>query len=98
MMDHVMVGHHTGTKRAMQPTFTTRPDIRGTFGAVASTHWLATQTGMAVLERGGNAFDAAVAAGFVLQIVEQYEAGRNRGVERSEEHTSELQSPCNLVC
>ena len=46
----------------MQPTFTTRPDIRGTFGAVATTHWLATQTGMAVLERGGNAFDAAAAA------------------------------------
>src|SRR5256885_11719118 len=23
---------------------------------------------------------------------------RKRGVERSEEHTSELQSPCNLVC
>jgi gamma-glutamyltranspeptidase/glutathione hydrolase len=55
----------------MQP-FTTRPDIRGTFGAVATTHWLATQTGMAVLERGGNAFDAAVAAGFVLQIVEPH--------------------------
>src|SRR3954447_10719905 len=57
---------------AMQPTFTTRPDIRGTFGSVATTHWLATQTGMAVLERGGNAFDAAVAAGFVLQIVEPH--------------------------
>ena len=56
----------------MQPAFTTRPDIRGTFGAVATTHWLATQTGMAVLERGGNAFDAAVAAGFVLQIVEPH--------------------------
>jgi gamma-glutamyltranspeptidase/glutathione hydrolase len=56
----------------MQPTFTTRPDIRGTFGAVATTHWLATHTGMAVLERGGNAFDAAVAAGFVLQIVEPH--------------------------
>ena len=56
----------------MQPTFTTRPDIRGTFGAVATTHWLATQTGMALLERGGNAFDAAIAAGFVLQIVEPH--------------------------
>ena len=56
----------------LQMQFTTRPDIRGTFGAVATTHWLATQTGMAVLERGGNAFDAAVAAGFVLQIVEPH--------------------------
>ena len=46
--------------------------MRGTFGAVASTHWLATQTGMAVLERGGNAFDAVCAAGFVLQVVEPH--------------------------
>ncbi len=53
-------------------TFTTRPELRGTFGAVASTHWLATQAGMAVLERGGNAFDAAVAAGFTLQVVEPH--------------------------
>ena len=52
--------------------FTTRPELRGTFGMVASTHWLASQTGMAVLERGGNAFDAAVAAGFVLQVVEPH--------------------------
>ena len=53
-------------------SFTTRPELRGTFGAVASTHWLASQTGMSVLERGGNAFDAAVAAGFVLQVVEPH--------------------------
>ncbi|SOY92537.1 Gamma-glutamyltransferase [Cupriavidus taiwanensis] len=52
--------------------FTTRPEIVGTFGVAASTHWLATQTAMGVLERGGNAFDAAVAAGFVLQVVEPH--------------------------
>jgi gamma-glutamyltranspeptidase/glutathione hydrolase len=52
--------------------FTTRPELRGTFGMVASTHWLASAVGMAVLERGGNAFDAAVAAGFTLQVVEPH--------------------------
>jgi gamma-glutamyltranspeptidase/glutathione hydrolase len=53
-------------------SFTTRPELRGTFGMVASTHWLASGVGMSVLERGGNAFDAAVAAGFVLQVVEPH--------------------------
>ncbi|HET9634024.1 MAG TPA: gamma-glutamyltransferase family protein [Terrabacter sp.] len=53
-------------------TFTTRPTLEGTFGMVSSTHWLASQSAMRVLELGGNAFDAAVAAGFVLHVVEPH--------------------------
>ena len=63
-----------GGARVVMP-FTTRPELRGTFGMVASTHWLASAAGMAVLERGGNAFDAAVAAGL-------HAAGRRAAPER----------------
>jgi gamma-glutamyltranspeptidase/glutathione hydrolase len=53
-------------------TFTTRPEILGRFGVVASTHWIASAVGMRMLEIGGNAFDAAVAAGFALQVLEPH--------------------------
>jgi len=55
--------------------FTTRPEIRGTFGVVASTHWIASSVGMSILEKGGNAFDAAAAVGFALQVVEPHLCG-----------------------
>jgi len=54
------------------PGFTTRPEICGTFGVVATTHWLASSVVMSVFEKGGNVFDVAVAAGFTLQVVEPY--------------------------
>lgn len=49
-----------------------RPELVGNFGMVTSTHWLASAAGMGMLELGGNAADAAIAAGFVLQIVEPH--------------------------
>ncbi len=52
--------------------FTTRPEIRGTFGVATSTHWIASSVGMSILEKGGNAFDAAVATALTLQVVEPH--------------------------
>ena len=52
--------------------FTTRPELIGTFGVVTTTHWLGSAVGMSILEKGGNAFDAAVGTGFTLQIVEPH--------------------------
>lgn len=54
------------------PRNLTRPDLEGTFGMTATTHWIATASAQAVLERGGNAFDAATAAAFVLHVVEPH--------------------------
>jgi gamma-glutamyltranspeptidase/glutathione hydrolase len=56
----------------MPADFLTRPDLSGHFGMAGSTHWLAAQTAMRMLELGGNAFDGAVAAGFVLQVAEPH--------------------------
>src|SRR3982751_1333674 len=39
---------------------------------VASTHWLAAGAGLGLAAQGGNAFDAVVATGFTLQVVEPH--------------------------
>ena len=61
-----------GVSKINPNPFTTRPEIEGTFGVVASTHWIATAVGMGILEKGGNAFDAGVATAFTLQIIEPH--------------------------
>jgi gamma-glutamyltranspeptidase/glutathione hydrolase len=53
-----------------EPPFSTRPELMGTFGMVTSSHWLASASGMAILEKGGNAFDAAVAVSLALHVIE----------------------------
>jgi gamma-glutamyltranspeptidase / glutathione hydrolase len=61
-----------GVSKINPNPFTTRPEIEGTFGVVATTHWIASAVGMGILEKGGNAFDAAVATAFTLQVIEPH--------------------------
>lgn len=54
------------------PAHLNRPLLTGTFGMAATTHWIGTAVAQSVLERGGNAYDAAAAAGFALHIAEPH--------------------------
>ena len=47
-----------------------RPTIRGTRHMVSAGHYLAAEAGFAILEAGGNAVDAGVAAGIALGVVQ----------------------------
>jgi gamma-glutamyltranspeptidase/glutathione hydrolase len=55
--------------------FTTRPVIHGRRGVVTAGHYLAAMAGMRMIEAGGNAIDAGVAAGFALNVLEPHNCG-----------------------
>ena len=80
----------------MNHAFTTRPELRGTFGVAASTHWIASSVAMRMLELGGNAFDAAAAGGFALQLLEPHLNGP--GGEVPIIYWNERRSECKVVC
>ena len=47
--------------------------------AIATAHYMATEAGHEIIEKGGNAFDAAVAVSAVLSVVEQTSSGIGGG-------------------
>ncbi len=52
-----------------------RPMIQSTRGAIVAGHYLAAEAGMAMFRAGGNAADAAAAAGFALTVVMPHQNG-----------------------
>src|SRR5437867_2779319 len=78
-MDHDAHHTHSGElaprPSAAQVPFATRPVLRGTLGMVAAGHYLAAAIGLRLLEQGGNAVDAGVAAGFALAVLKPQENG-----------------------
>ncbi|MGH2355284.1 MAG: gamma-glutamyltransferase family protein [Chloroflexota bacterium] len=65
-------GYGPGSVReqAAPAAFTGRPSVRGRRYMISAVHYLATMGGLQVLERGGNAVDAGVAAGLCINVVQ----------------------------
>ena len=60
----------SNSKKAPMAPPATRPTIMGTKHVIAAGHYLAAQAGLEILEAGGNAVDAGVAAGVALGVLE----------------------------
>jgi len=52
-----------------------RPTVMATRGVVSSGHYLASEIGLRILQRGGNAMDAAAATGFALAVLKPHQNG-----------------------
>ena len=74
------IGPHGGAATAGLSKATTggsggRPMVMGTRGVVAAGHYQATRIGLEILQRGGNAMDAAAAVGFALTVLKPHQNG-----------------------
>ena len=65
----------TLTRRSGYAEATGRPAVMATRGMVATSHYLASAAGLAMLQRGGSAVDACIAANATLCVTYGHMAG-----------------------
>lgn len=63
----------------MWPSYWEKPVAHGSMGAVSCNNIYATRAGLEILNKGGNAFDAAVAVSLTLSVVEPHHSGIGGG-------------------